>query len=109
MSIGNPLGEQLRWTMTNGIISAINRDMVYNGHSMTLLQTNAAINEGNSGGPLINMYGQVIGITNMKALSTGVEGIGFAIPPASIRPRARTPKSRASSPAICCWPSTVRP
>ena len=86
VSIGNPLGEQLRWTMTNGIISAINRDMVYNGHSMTLLQTNAAINEGNSGGPLINMYGQVIGITNMKALSTGVEGIGFAIPTASIRP-----------------------
>ena len=72
VSIGNPLGEQLRWTMTNGIISAINRDMVYN--------------EGNSGGPLINMYGQVIGITNMKALSTGVEGIGFAIPTASIRP-----------------------
>jgi len=60
--------------------------MVYNGHSMTLLQTNAAINEGNSGGPLINMYGQVIGITNMKALSTGVEGIGFAIPTAVIRP-----------------------
>ena len=60
--------------MTNGIISAINRDMVYNGHSMTLLQTNAAINEGNSGGPLINMYGQVIGITNMKALSTEYSG-----------------------------------
>lgn len=85
-AIGNPLGVELRGTMTNGIISAINRDMVYNGHSMTLLQTNAAINEGNSGGPLINMYGQVIGITNMKALSTGVEGIGFAIPTASIRP-----------------------
>lgn len=85
-AIGNPLGVELRGTMTNGIISAINRDMVYNGHSMTLLQTNAAINEGNSGGPLINMYGQVIGITNMKALSTGVEGIGFAIPTAVIRP-----------------------
>ena len=69
-----------------GLTPAINRDMVYNGHSMTLLQTNAAINEGNSGGPLINMYGQVIGITNMKALSTGVEGIGFAIPTAVIRP-----------------------
>ena len=85
-AIGNPLGVELRGTLTEGIISAINRDMVYNGHSMTLLQTNAAINEGNSGGPLINMYGQVIGITNMKALSTGVEGIGFAIPTASIRP-----------------------
>lgn len=86
VTIGNPLGEDLRGTMTNGIISAINRDITYDGHLMTLIQTNAAINEGNSGGPLINMYGQVIGITNMKALSTGVEGIGFAIPTASIRP-----------------------
>ena len=85
-AIGNPLGAELRGTLTNGIISAISRDIPYNNHSMTLLQTNAAINEGNSGGPLINMYGQVIGITNMKALSTGVEGIGFAIPTASIRP-----------------------
>ena len=59
-AIGNPLGEELRGTMTNGIISAINRDIEYNGHPMTLLQTNAALNEGNSGGALINMYGQVI-------------------------------------------------
>lgn len=85
VTIGNPLGEDLRGTMTNGIISAINRDITYDGHMMTLLQTNAAINEGNSGGPLINMYGQVVGITNMKAVSTnGVEGIGFAIPTASV-------------------------
>lgn len=84
VTIGNPLGEDLRGTMTDGIVSAINRDITYNGHSMTLIQTNAAINEGNSGGPLINMYGQVVGITNMKAVSTnGVEGIGFAIPTAS--------------------------
>lgn len=86
VAIGNPLGEDLRGTMTNGIISAINRNITYDGHMMTLLQTNAAINEGNSGGPLINMYGQVVGITNMKAASTnGVEGIGFAIPTASAR------------------------
>ena len=85
VTIGNPLGEDLRGTMTNGIISAINRDITYDGHLMTLIQTNAAINEGNSGGPLINMYGQVVGITNMKAVSTnGVEGIGFAIPTASV-------------------------
>lgn len=85
VTIGNPLGEDLRGTMTNGIISAINRDITYDGHVMTLLQTNAAINEGNSGGPLINMYGQVIGITNMKVMSSsGVEGIGFAIPTASL-------------------------
>lgn len=87
VAIGNPLGEELRGTMTNGIVSAINRDISYNGHTMTLLQTNAAINEGNSGGPLINMYGQVIGVTNMKMISyyTSIEGIGFAIPSASAK------------------------
>ena len=82
-AIGNPLGPAYAGTMTNGIISAINRNIVYNGHSMTLLQTNAALNEGNSGGPLVNAAGQVVGITNMKIMSTysaTVEGIGFAIP-----------------------------
>lgn len=90
IAIGNPLGEELRGTMTDGIISAINRDITYNGNTMTLLQTNAAINEGNSGGPLINMYGQVIGITNMKMMSaslySSIEGIGFAIPAGTIKP-----------------------
>ncbi len=90
IAIGNPLGEELRGTMTDGIIFAINRDITYNGNSMTLLQTNAAINEGNSGGPLINLYGQVIGITNMKMMSSSiystVEGIGFAIPTGTIKP-----------------------
>ena len=87
-AIGNPLGEQFRMTLTNGVISAINRGVSYNGRSMTLMQTNAAINEGNSGGPLYNMYGQVIGITNMKMMSSysSIEGIGFAIPTAVIRP-----------------------
>jgi len=80
VAIGNPMNQSL--TMTNGIISAINRNISYNGYTMTLLQTNAAINEGNSGGPLINMYGQIIGITNMKMVSyySTIEGIGFAIP-----------------------------
>jgi len=80
VAIGNPVNQSL--TMTNGIISAINRNISYNGYTMTLLQTNAAINEGNSGGPLINMYGQIIGITNMKMVSyySTIEGIGFAIP-----------------------------
>ncbi len=88
IAIGNPLGEDYTGTMTNGIISAINRNVVYNGHSMTLLQTNAALNEGNSGGPLINAGGQVIGITNMKIMNTyngSVEGIGFAIPSAVVK------------------------
>ena len=82
VAIGNPLGERYRLTMTNGIISAKDRSVKHNGTDMNLLQTNAAINEGNSGGPLLNQRGQVVGITNMKVVSalTGVEGIGFAIP-----------------------------
>ena len=87
-AIGNPLGPAYAGTMTNGIISAINRNIVFNGHSMTLLQTNAALNEGNSGGPLVNAAGQVVGITNMKIMSTysaTVEGIGFAIPTSVVK------------------------
>lgn len=88
VAIGNPLGSAYAGTMTDGIISAINRNIVYNGHTMTLLQTNAALNEGNSGGPLVNAYGQVIGITNMKIMSSyyaTVEGIGFAIPSSVVK------------------------
>ena len=85
-AIGNPLGEEFRLTLTRGIISAIERGISYKGHSMNLLQTDTAINEGNSGGPLLNMYGQVIGITNMKMMSSysSIEGIGFAIPSATV-------------------------
>lgn len=88
VAIGNPLGEELRGTMTDGIISAINRDIDYEGHTMTLIQTNAALNEGNSGGSLVNMCGQVIGITNMKMSSSfsNIEGLGFAIPTKSMKP-----------------------
>lgn len=85
-AIGNPLSETFRSTLTNGIISAIERGISYNGHSMALIQTNAAINEGNSGGALFNMYGQVIGITNMKMTSiySNIEGMGFAIPSSTV-------------------------
>ena len=78
VAIGNPMGEELRGTMTDGI----NRDMEVEGRQMTLLQTTAALNTGNSGGALINDMGQVIGITNMKlmAYNSTVEGLGFAIP-----------------------------
>ena len=82
-AIGNPLSPDLRLTMTRGIISALNREISYNGTVMSLIQTDASINEGNSGGPLFNDRGQVIGITNMKMISTfgsGIEGLGFAIP-----------------------------
>ena len=84
-AIGNPLGVELRGTLTDGIVSAINRDVIVDGRSMTLIQTNAALNTGNSGGPLINQYGQVVGINVIKMTNTQysdatVEGIGFAIP-----------------------------
>ena len=88
-AIGDPLGVNLRGTYTNGIISAINRDVNMDGRTMTLIQTNAALNSGNSGGPLINCYGQVIGINTMKIGAftdkAGVEGIGFAIPSATVK------------------------
>ena len=86
-AIGNPLGDDFTRTLTNGIISAIDRDVMHEGHKMTLLQTNTALNEGNSGGALFNMYGQVVGITNMKMISasSGIEGIGFAIPSSTVK------------------------
>ncbi len=89
VAIGDPLGIELRGTMTNGIISAINRDIQTDGRTMTLIQTNAALNSGNSGGPLLNCFGQVIGINTMKMgdnmNAIGVEGIGFAIPSSTVK------------------------
>ncbi len=86
-AIGNPLSENLKWTLTNGIISAISRGVNVEGRSMTLIQTNTALNSGNSGGALFNMYGQVVGITNMKMMSntSSIEGIGFAIPTSTVK------------------------
>ena len=91
VAIGDPLGTELRGTMTDGIVSAINRDLNLSGRQMTLIQTNAALNSGNSGGPLINCYGQVIGINTMKMssysnTSSTVEGLGFAIPITQAKP-----------------------
>ena len=89
VAIGDSLGVQFHGTMTDGIVSAINRNVSVSGRTMTLIQTNAALNSGNSGGPLINCYGQVIGINTMKisafAASSGVEGLGFAIPSTTVK------------------------
>lgn len=79
MAIGNPLG--LKSTVTSGIISAVNREVTTtDGTKYVLLQTDAAINSGNSGGALVNSKGQVIGINTLKIAATGVENMGFAIP-----------------------------
>jgi len=79
IAVGNPLGE-LGGTVTDGIISALDREIDLGDTVMNLLQTNAAINPGNSGGGLFNSKGELIGITVAKSSGTDVEGLGFAIP-----------------------------
>ena len=79
MAIGNPLG--LGSTVTDGIVSAVDREVTdEDGNTYVAIQTNAAINSGNSGGALVNSQGQVIGINTLKIAGDGVEGVGFAIP-----------------------------
>ena len=84
IAIGNPLGE-LRGTATSGIISALDRSVTIDGSALTLLQTDAAISPGNSGGGLFNSAGTLIGIVNAKASSDNSEGLGFAIPVNSVK------------------------
>lgn len=84
IAVGNPLGFELFGSVTSGIVSALNREISINEKNMTLIQTDASINQGNSGGPLLNSCGQVIGINSAKISSNygdvTVEGLGFAIP-----------------------------
>jgi serine protease Do len=80
VAIGNPLGMEFAGSVTVGVISALNRTIEMNGRTLNLIQTDAAINEGNSGGALLNSQGQVIGINSAKIAASGVEGLGFAIP-----------------------------
>lgn len=91
-AIGNPLGVDLRGTFTSGVISGLSREIEVGGTSLRLLQTDAALNSGNSGGPLINQYGQVIGINTAKMQSqyANVEGIGLAIPTADALDKVNT-------------------
>lgn len=77
--IGNPLGT-FAGTVTSGIISATSREIEIGGYIMKVMQTDAAVNPGNSGGPIINCRGQIIGVVSSKISEEGVEGIGFAIP-----------------------------
>ena len=84
MAVGNPLGN-LSGTVTNGIVSALNRDVSIQNNdgsilNLSLIQTNASISPGNSGGGLFNMAGELVGIVNAKSDASGAEGLGFAIP-----------------------------
>ncbi len=79
MAVGSPLG--MESSITCGVVSAVNREVTdSDGKKFNLIQTDAAINSGNSGGALVNSEGKVIGVNTMKVSSTGVEGMGFAIP-----------------------------
>lgn len=80
VAIGNPGGLTLSSTVTTGIVSAVDREITVDGYTMYLIQTDAAISPGNSGGALVNEYGQVVGINSLKYTSDGYEGLGFAIP-----------------------------
>ena len=83
LAIGNPLGE-LTFSMSGGMVSSVNRAINVDGTPFNMIQTDASINSGNSGGPLFNSYGEVVGIVSAKYSSSGsgasVEGLGFAIP-----------------------------
>ena len=79
-TVGSPLGEQYFGTVTKGIISGKNRMVGSSNSLLEVIQTDAAINEGNSGGPLVNINGEVIGVNSMKIATTNIEGMGFSIP-----------------------------
>jgi serine protease Do len=86
VAIGNPLGMDFAGSVTVGYISAVNRKVTTGGRTYNLIQTDAAINSGNSGGALVNSKGQVIGINSIKVQETGVEGLGFALPIDDVKP-----------------------
>lgn len=86
IAVGNPLGLELKGSVTAGVISALNRTLDIGERRFRLIQTDAAINPGNSGGALANADGEVIGINSIKIAVGGVEGIGFAIPFSTAKP-----------------------
>ena len=83
-TVGAPLGKEYMGTITKGIVSGINRmvsvELGSGSYLMEVIQTDASINSGNSGGPICNIKGEVVGITSSKLKGTGIEGMGFAIP-----------------------------
>ena len=112
-AIGNPMG-YLYGSMTDGIVSYVYRSVSVDGHSMTLIQTSAALNSGNSGGALVNRWGQVVGITVAKIdppSEVTIEGLGLAIPISEARrcvnTLLRTGKMENPAIGISCrdWPS----
>ena len=115
VAIGNPLGE-LSFSLTKGCVSALNRTITIDNKPMSLIQTDCAINSGNSGGALFNMYGEVIGITSAKYSNNGgtdaaIESIGFAIPINTVRGMIESiiEKGYAAKPYSGVYAETVTP
>lgn len=109
IAVGNPLGIAFSQTVTVGVISAKERLVRINEHDFTFIQTDAAINDGNSGGPLVNIAGEVIGINTAKIKIAGVEGMGFAIPVNTVKEIARNliERGRIVRPWMGVWADEV--
>ncbi|RJX26738.1 MAG: PDZ domain-containing protein [Dethiobacter sp.] len=111
IAIGNPLGLDFQQSVTLGVVSARERSITIQGQRFTFIQTDAAINDGNSGGALVNIYGKVIGINTAKIKVPGVEGMGFAIPSNTVRQITSDliTKGRVIRPWMGVYISTVTP
>jgi serine protease Do len=102
VAIGNPLGTAFLETVTTGVVSALNRHITIKNSNLTFIQTDAAINSGNSGGPLINTKGQVIGMNTAKISEEGVAGLGFSIPINTVKSEINTLDKPMSSIEVIC-------
>jgi serine protease Do len=109
IAIGSPLGDELTGTVTAGIISAVDREIDVDGIPFTLLQTDAALNPGNSGGPLVNMKGEVIGINTLKSIFAGYDEYGMAIAAEGISYAIPSNKVQAAIDDILEYGEILRP
>lgn len=111
IAIGNPLGLDFQQSVTLGVVSARERSITIQGQKFTFIQTDAAINDGNSGGALVNIYGQVIGINTAKIKIPGVEGMGFAIPANTVKEITRDliTQGRVERPWLGVYLSSLTP
>ncbi len=111
IAIGNPLGFDFQQSVTLGVVSALKRSITFQGQNFSFIQTDAAINDGNSGGALVNIKGELIGINTAKIKIAGVEGMGFAIPSNTVKQISNVliSKGRVIRPWIGVYISTLTP
>ena len=111
IAIGNPLGLHFQQSVTFGVVSALERVITISGQTFSFIQTDAAINDGNSGGALVNIRGQLIGINTAKIKISGVEGMGFAIPSNTVKQisNALIESGKVTRPWMGVYISTLTP